>query len=310
MRISVIIPTWNRMETLRLVLESLARQRFYDMYEVLVCDSSSTDGTEEMVYSLSVPYKLRYLCQENKGRSGARNLGIQNASGEYILFTDADIIAHENLLNEHIKAHQRMSSRLQTYTAVVGCEIRVKDLAELQYLHSHPEKQHEIHAPHRKFLPWYFFLTGNASVSRNLLEKVGVFDESFQGYGMEDLELGYRISQADVDIIYNRKAINYHLHPVAFEERLKLKRQSGHSIVYFYHKHRDWRIKYALGLNPVSMALHSLFSRHGAWVSSCEREAKKNDGIWSSMCREILIQYYYLIGVKEALKKNEWKEQN
>lgn len=309
MKISVIIPTWNRADTLRLVLESLARQRYEESYEVLVCDSNSTDGTNEMVQSLSVPYKLRYLCQDNKGRSGARNLGIQNATGEYILFTDADIIAHEDLLVEHIESHRRVQ-QTQIYSAVVGCEIRVKDLAELQFLQTHSEKQHEIHAPHRKFLPWYFFLTGNASVSRNVLDKSGHFDESFQGYGMEDLELGYRINKAGISIVYNRKALNYHLHPVTFEDRLKLKRQSGNSIVYFYHKHRDWRIKYALGLNPVSMALFSLFSRHGAWVSSCEREAKKNDGVWSSMCREIIIQYYYLTGVKEALKKNGWKERN
>lgn len=314
MKVSVVIPTWNRAETLRLVLESLARQRFKEPYEVLVCDSNSTDGTKEMVESLSVNYSLRYLCKENNGRSGARNLGIKEAQGEYILFTDADIIAHEDLITEHIKAHEQFKCHYKSakvsYTAVVGCEIRVKDLAELQHLHSHPDKRHEIHAPHRKILPWYFFLTGNASVSRNVFEKTGGFDESFQGYGMEDLELGYRISKAGIPIVYNRKAINYHLHPVTLEERFKLKRQSGISLVYFYKKHKDWRIKYALGMNPISMALHSLFVYRGNWLAVCEREAFRNEGPWASICKELLIQYHYLTGIKEALRKNGWKKRN
>ena len=92
--ISVVIPTFNRRETLERVLPLLANQTLpADQYELLLCDSGSTDGTAELLAELAIPNLRHIRPTENRGRSGARNAGIRGATGEFVLFTDADILA-------------------------------------------------------------------------------------------------------------------------------------------------------------------------------------------------------------------------
>jgi len=86
---SVIIPTYNRRELLRQALASVLAQTFTD-YEIIVVDDGSTDGTREWLATVSD--QVRVLIQENRGPGAARNLGIQNAVGEYVTFLDSDDI--------------------------------------------------------------------------------------------------------------------------------------------------------------------------------------------------------------------------
>ena len=72
--ISVVIPTFNRRETLERVLPLLANQTLpADQYELLLCDSGSTDGTAELLAELAIPNLRHIRPAENRGRSGARN---------------------------------------------------------------------------------------------------------------------------------------------------------------------------------------------------------------------------------------------
>jgi GT2 family glycosyltransferase len=286
------MPTFNRKETLVEVLPSLAKQTYpADSYELLLSDSSSTDGTAEMVADMGIP-NLRLITGENRGRSGARNRGIREAKGEIVLFTDADIIADPHLLEEHAKLHAA-----EPNVAVVGREIQVDTLEEYRDSIAHPERARHLHKRAQKELSWLFFLTGNASVRRDKLIEVGMFDEDFTGYGHEDLELGYRLMKSGVRIRHNPAAINYHWHPVPFDERLARTSLAGISTMRFYRKHRDPKIKLLMGVNPVTMALHSLLTEDRwpvpAWKANVEKSAS---------CRELLTQFYYLNGVKAAIK--------
>lgn len=86
---SVIIPTYNRRQLLPQALASVWAQTLTD-YEVVVVDDGSSDGTREWLATVSD--RVRVLVQENRGPGAARNLGIQNAVGEYIAFLDSDDI--------------------------------------------------------------------------------------------------------------------------------------------------------------------------------------------------------------------------
>jgi glycosyltransferase involved in cell wall biosynthesis len=86
--VSVVIPTYNRAHLIAQALESVYAQTFKD-YEVILIDDGSTDGTEELIRK-NYHGRLRYVKQENKGISGARNHGIALASGKYIAFLDSD----------------------------------------------------------------------------------------------------------------------------------------------------------------------------------------------------------------------------
>ena len=122
---------------------------------------------------------------------------------------------------------------------------------------------------------------------------VGLFDENFTVYGHEDLELGYRLQKAGYPIRYNATAVNYHWHPVPFEERCDKMRHSGVATRRFYDKHHDWSVLLRLGVNPVTLGLHSLIGLSPAWQAKL-RSKKLQTGLG----RELTLQYYYLCGYR------------
>jgi glycosyltransferase involved in cell wall biosynthesis len=87
MRISVIIPTYNRARLLGEALESVFGQE-EPAFEILVVDDGSTDETVELLRSHGD--RVRMLRQENRGPAAARNLGIEHARGDYVAFLDSD----------------------------------------------------------------------------------------------------------------------------------------------------------------------------------------------------------------------------
>lgn len=96
MRYSVIIPVYNAKETLRRCLDSLVRQQFSD-YELLLINDGSTDGSDAICREYANTYScVRYFVKENGGVSSARNLGLEQAEGEYILFVDSDDYVSED----------------------------------------------------------------------------------------------------------------------------------------------------------------------------------------------------------------------
>jgi glycosyltransferase involved in cell wall biosynthesis len=93
--ISVVIATYNRASLLRETLDSIVTQTFRD-FEIIVVDDGSTDETEALVKSYG--HILRYIRQENRGPSAARNVGIQNARANWISIQDSDDICSRNHL--------------------------------------------------------------------------------------------------------------------------------------------------------------------------------------------------------------------
>ena len=90
MQYSVIIPVYNAERTLRRCLDSLVGQQFSD-YELLLINDGSTDGSDAICREYANTYScVRYFAKENGGVSSARNLGLEQAEGEYILFVDSD----------------------------------------------------------------------------------------------------------------------------------------------------------------------------------------------------------------------------
>lgn len=86
-RVSVVVPTYNRADLLLDAVNSVLAQTMLDL-EVVVVDDGSTDQTRETVSQFGEP--VRYIYQANRGRSAARNRGIHEARGEYLLFLDSD----------------------------------------------------------------------------------------------------------------------------------------------------------------------------------------------------------------------------
>jgi glycosyltransferase involved in cell wall biosynthesis len=89
--VSVILPTYNRATFLKEAFDAIKQQILTD-WELVIVDDGSTDGTREVVQSLAadIPQVVEYLYQENQGAYGARNTGLDKATGKYIAFYDSD----------------------------------------------------------------------------------------------------------------------------------------------------------------------------------------------------------------------------
>ncbi len=306
--LSVVIPTFNRLTTLRHVLPSLLNQTLpAQAYEILIADSQSTDGTDAFAREIAEREgtgRVRYLPGAYGSRAAARNAGIVASRAPVVLFTDADIIASPDLCERHAAGHAAHGARK---VAIVGCELQVRSLEDYRRQRDEPSVRRPLHPPTRRRLSWLYFLTGNASVRREDLLAVGGFDEAFTGYGHEDLELGYRLVRHGVEILYDPQAINYHWHPVAFGEQMGRMELAGISTVRFYRKHKDPAVMINLGMTPVSLGLHSLLSALPGLVRVFERAGAREEAprknTWPYLARQIAYQYRYVGGIKRALRE-------
>ncbi|MDQ6932539.1 MAG: glycosyltransferase [Candidatus Eremiobacteraeota bacterium] len=291
--VSIVIPTYNRLDTLQRVIPSLLNQDIVPgTFEIIVADSNSNDGTKEYLAEVVREHgAVRHLPGPYSGRAMARNAGIAAARGDVVLFTDADIIASRELVSHHLEHHRR-----QAAIAVVGLELQVKSYDDYLVQRENPAMRRPLHPPSRKTLRWLYFLTGNASVRRADLQQIGGFDEDFTGYGHEDLELGFRLAQAGITIRYEPDAVNYHWHPVPHSEQKGRMELAGRSTVRFYRKHPRFSVQAQLGMTPLSLGLHSVLRCTPRVLHWFDERAPG-----SKFARNLVQQYHYVSGIKAAL---------
>ena len=107
-QLSVVIPTFNRKDSLRRTLDGLARQTYpVGDFEAVVVSDGSTDGTDAMLaaYAAQSPYSLRVVTQSNSGPAAARNRGIREARHEIVVFLDDDVEPVPGFLSRHAAHH-------------------------------------------------------------------------------------------------------------------------------------------------------------------------------------------------------------
>ncbi len=101
-RVTVLVPAFNEEKTLRASVESILASDYPDL-EVIVIDDGSTDGTSAAIEDLATGGRIRLLRQTNTGKAGALNHGIQSASGEAVLFTDADSLFQPGTVRQMVR---------------------------------------------------------------------------------------------------------------------------------------------------------------------------------------------------------------
>jgi len=97
-KVSVVIPTYNCGHYICQAIESVLRQTYKDC-EIIVVDDGSTDKTRDMLEPYKQAGSLRYIYQDNRGLPGARNSGIANAKGEFVVVLDADDELDERMIS-------------------------------------------------------------------------------------------------------------------------------------------------------------------------------------------------------------------
>ena len=247
MEISVIVPTFNNRSVLEKTLEALQTQTFPAAdYEIIVVDDGGTDGTAEMVEAMRGPAQIRYLAQSNRGRAAARNSGARAARGRILLFIDSDIWATPGLLTAHHRHYPPHARQL----GAQGRSLTHPDARSTVFMKA-KEITPDLTMRRRHDLSPVHIITRNFSTLRTEFEAVGGFDESFTGYGWEDIELALRLRARGVTFDYEPDALAYHHHVETLEGLRRKLRQAGEGAVYFWQKHgRTFRLGLFLEILP------------------------------------------------------------
>jgi glycosyltransferase involved in cell wall biosynthesis len=261
--LSIVIPTYNRLPILEKCLraleaQELSQENYIKGYEVVLVDDGSTDGTLNWLALHKDEFThLRCFEQDHAGPAAARNLGVEKAQGDTIIFIDSDLVVLSNFLQAHTNALLREreklgSDRFFTYGAVINTCNFTNPTAE-------PYKITDFSAA--------FFATGNVAIPKHWLEKAGLFDTGFQLYGWEDLELGVRLKKLGLQLIKCPEAVGYHWHPAfSLQQIPKLidqEIQRGRMGVLFYQKHPTWEVKMMIQMTWFHRLLWGILSVNG-----------------------------------------------
>jgi GT2 family glycosyltransferase len=238
MKYSFVIPTYNKKKLLKRTLEALNHLEGFgeNDYEAVVVDDGSSDDVFGYIKGVNTGYRLNYMyldrCPQSC-RSRSRNYGVAAARGEYIVFIDDDVVVNKDYLLQ-LDRYYRYSNDFVIIGTRINCPadmLETHEPAELRKMAFSDgeagagmlEERHLTFnslsynlSAHR--YPWMMMATGNMAVPRRRLTDIGGFDETFNKWGFEDLELGYRLYKNGAPFVVNGQLLVFHQdHPVAPE---------------------------------------------------------------------------------------------
>lgn len=215
MKVSVVIPVYNGEATIGRCLDSLVTQATaVGNVEILVVDDASTDGTLAVVCRYAPVRVVRQ--PTNAGPAAARNRGVAEASGELVLFTDADCVPSESWIAD-------MVAPFLVDAAVVGAKGVYKTrqpevtarFVQLEY----EDKYDRM----RRCETIDFIDTYSAAYRRATFLEFGGFDRRFPVACAEDVELSFRLAAKGLRMVFIDRAFVYHRHPCRWGDYVRKK---------------------------------------------------------------------------------------
>jgi glycosyltransferase involved in cell wall biosynthesis len=307
---SVVIPTYNRKPILEKCLRGLENQQLTDAkidnYEIVLVDDGSTDKTLEWLTENTDEFPhVRSFSQDRQGPAAARNLGVEQAQGDRIIFIDSDLVVTENFLQAHADAlvageKKLGSDRLFTYGWVINT-------CNFDHPTAEPYKITDFSAA--------YFATGNVAIARRWLLEAGLFDTRFQLYGWEDLELGVRLKKLGLKLVKCPAAVGYHWHPpFSLEQIPRLidrEIQRGKMGVLFYQKHPSWEVRMMIQMTWLHRLLWGLLSCGGrlnerTMAPLLQWLINRGQSQLALEIARIFLNWYNVQGVYAAYKKMQY----
>jgi glycosyltransferase involved in cell wall biosynthesis len=228
-RASIVIPALNEEQNLSRVLPVVTAQ-LGPNDEVIVVDNGSDDGTVRVARSLGA----RVVAESKRGRGQARNAGFQHASGDFVVFLDADCLVKPNWLQNLLSPFQ------DPLVGCVGGEIinAYVDTPLARYLASKGHLSQMVTFAH-PFMP--YAQTGNVAFRRDVIRLIGVFDDLLEEG--EDADICWRMQlESDYRIAFAPEACVEHCFDLSPGSFLRQKRRHAYGAVLLYKKYRSrWK---------------------------------------------------------------------
>ena len=237
--LTVVIPTYNRLDHLLKVLQGLEKQTVKD-FKVIVSDDASMGNVQEGLSSFTHTLPLQYLRNPvNGGRASACNLGLKAVATPLVAFLDDDLIPKPGWLKAHLDFHEKHpEENYATYGRISwGPLLKKSDL--LRYLETKGRYKNCSCHDHGEVM--WDLPTGNTSFKTSFLKDNGGFNADFKTYGQEDLEFGKRLFKKGLVCQFNSKAFAIHLHDMDLPHFMKLSEADGYSAAYFQSLDPDFK---------------------------------------------------------------------
>ena len=263
-KISVIIPTYNRKNSLSEVLKKLENQNSQENFEVIIVNDWSTDWTWEFLENYSAKnFELKILFQENKKQWIARNFWVKNAESDLILFLQDDIFPEENLISEHYNFQKNNSEKeivviwktewnenLFTNKKPVSTQQKETGFNSQKFYRfldwSWKNFSDKIfwkffNAPlfnyekleDKKEVNYFHFYTNNLSIKKEFYFENWWFNEKFNSYWWEDIEFWYRLKKSWMKLFFLKNALAKHNHEYNLENFLDREKKVAENLEKF-----------------------------------------------------------------------------
>jgi glycosyltransferase involved in cell wall biosynthesis len=296
LKVSVVMPVYNRAFMIRQVIDSLLHQT-YTPLEIVLVDDASSDDSFAVIRQYPQVVARRHPC--NRGPAAARNTGLELASGEIVLFLDSDVLAPPDLAAVHAQLHRRRARCI-----VQGQLVRIMDLDDafrLPFSLRHYSRS--------------FFDTANVSVPKVHLEAVGGFDEENFRKGWEDLDLGLRLRRRGLAVkrllyrgyVWHYEGDIYDPQNLAafFQDRCR----EGEAAVTFYRKHPCLAVRLMTTAGFPFFVWDRLFADEAYFTSPLFY--RRLLSLWESNRRAAAItrmrragRHFYLKGLQDRIKRD------
>lgn len=191
-QVSILIPTIDRYSYLQTLLNQLREQSIHPL-EIIVVDQTPQEQRNEALYESFSDLPLRVFLQSEAGQCSSRNIGLQTAKGDYILFLDDDIEIPTNFIASHLANLHRYNADVSSGIAdEVGGESLAENFTFIRISDVFP--------------------AGNTLIRRSVLKQSGLFDLAYEHGARADGDLGMRVYLSGGLMILNPSARVLHHH--------------------------------------------------------------------------------------------------
>lgn len=225
--LSIVIPTHKRPQILRRCLEYIGRQTIADRIEVIVVND---DESSMINHQSSGNVKILNVAPCHQGT--ARNRGVQEAQGKYVMFIGDDIFLAPDACARHIAAQDERRAVLgfTTWDPACGVTDVMLWLESSGWQFGYPMIRQYAHGTIPQDIQHTFTYTSHISLPTDIAKKFP-FREDVTLYGWEDMEWGLRLKNAGVKLFYEPDARALHHHHMTMEDSLKRMETLGRSAV-------------------------------------------------------------------------------
>jgi glycosyltransferase involved in cell wall biosynthesis len=278
-------------------------------FEVVVSIDGHEPESSEVAEEFRDRLEVHVIAGPHRGRAAARNAGIRKARGHLLVFIDDDMQLSPDCLATHLAAHGTDSRRCILGSAPV---VLRGDASPVERFIGRKFNAHlDVLASQGRSIVLRDFFSGHFSLPKAVIDEVGAFDEEFTLYGNEDVEFGYRLRRAGVEIVFAPDALAWQVWMKTPAALMRDTRDKGRTAVQLARKHPATLPELQLG-SPGSGSWRWRAARRVLLVASRPGEVMPKMLIWAARTAEqrlrgealqtwyrFLLDYFYWLGVQD-----------